>query len=165
MAIYPGREFQRAFFRQVRSLKNTENPEANYPAYATRDSTYDAVVYNNFVVAGQILTFWLYYAFFGSVGYPDLIRVIGVGGGGLSVLLVLLTLFSCWRCPCMKSCLEEDGSCNGRCCSEQCLPTIYPNNPYNPTATSMKPNFFPSAPMVKVAPRIRFRTSHKKHQL
>ena len=163
VAIYPGREFQRAFFRQVRSLKNKKNPEANYPAYAARDSTYDGVVYNNFVVAGQILTFWLYYAFFGSVGYPDLIRVIGVGGGCLSILLVLLTLFSWWRCHCVKSCLDEGDSCNGYCCSKQCLSISNTDSSKLP-ATSTKPNFFTSAPMVKVAPRIRFRTLYKKHQ-
>ena len=157
VAIYPGREFQRAFFRQVRSLKNTNNPKANYQAYIARDSTYDGVVYNNFIIAGQILTFLLYQTSFESVGYPNLIRAIGVGGGGLSALLVLLTLFSCRRCLCMKSCLEEEDSCNGYCCSKQCL-SICDTDSSNLLVVVTKPNFFPSAPMMKVAPRIRFRT-------
>jgi hypothetical protein len=163
VAIYPGREFQRAFFRQVRYVKKGENVRKNYPTYTTRNSIYDGVVYNNFIVLGQILTFLLYQALFGKVGYPKLILAIGMGDGSLSALLVTLTLFLYWKCPCMRSFLEEDKSCNGHCCSEEGLSIRHAHSSSLPIE-SAKPNFCPSVPMAKALPRILLRTPHKKRQ-
>jgi hypothetical protein len=164
VVIYPGREFQRAFFRQVRSIKNPGDTVAYYPNYSTRNSTYDGVVYNNFIVLGQILTFLLYQALLEKVGYPNLIMTIGLGSGGLSALLVLLTLFSYWKCPCMKSCLKEGQSCKGYCCTDKCS-SIYLADSSGPLIKSPEPNFSSPNSVVKAAPRILLRTPRKKHQL
>lgn len=131
VVIYGAREFQRAFFRVVRFEKNGENLRL-YETYEHRDSSYD-VVFNNFLVLGQICTFSVQ-AFSGL----KLSKIIFFGGGvgaAVSILLVISTtcLFSASRFEDKQSLL------------------------------SAKPGRFQSNNLTKAGSRVVFRSQRKSH--
>ena len=167
--IYPLREFQRAFLRALRYRKDSPTYQGQsidekrqfYRKYFARDSNYD-IVFNNFLVLGQLLTILLFFFLSESAGYPTLIKNIGGWAGGLSILLVLLT--------CLPSCRsrfdEEEGSCICKCfCRKMSAKSATSAPSTGHQKHEARPGRLYPMGTVKTHPRIVFRTQRKRHQL
>jgi MFS family permease len=162
VAIYPLREFQRAFLRVQRYRKDgTELEDSKltiqykrknyYRHYFARDSAYDVVI-NNFLVLGQLYTFALFSKFSDDTGYPVLFRYVGSTASSFAILLALLTL-----CPCSMSCFDERKG-STICCSRK-------KPPKSSFQVSAKPGQLYPMDAMKTRSRIVFRVQRKRHQL
>ena len=168
VAIIPFREFQRSFLRYLRFKKNpTEKLDLSQKLdfcknYASRDSTYDAVIFNNFICLGQVLIFGVHESTYNVLGYSYLFQLVGGGFGILAMVFILLSLT-----PCVKSGFEEEeGSyvCTSIRKLLSCCPRCGDDGLPDKQETGTRPEQFrPSVVLKSNGSRIVLRTQRKRY--
>jgi hypothetical protein len=165
VAIIPFREFQRSFLRYLRFRRNpTEELKphekiALCKSYASRDSIYDAVIFNNFICLGQILIFTIHEFAYKSIGYSYLFQLVGGGFGILAILFILLSLT-----PCIESGFDEKNGSYDFTCFRKCLLGRGKDTSHEVLdKQKAEGQFYPSVVSKSGGSRIVFRAQRKKH--